>query len=233
MKNSKMKYRINGKLPTANALYQIVGPKAKAFKRQPWKTFAVEVEIALEEEPHKRPRWKEITLVLAIPKNRKRDEFPLFLSTDNSISVEKILEIYSLRWSIEVYFKEVRQYMGLSKEQTGNYVCHYMSVHTTAIRHALFSHIVPTDGEAQFSSIRKWISDGIRLLSFASILWELSGALIFGTSDLFRKLLGDDLPQIVKDCLNATVPELLESALQPNTVSLEEEARAVRAGILQ
>ncbi len=229
MKNSKMRYRINGKLLTAKALYHIIKFKTKASKKQPWKTFAIEVEINLEEEQNKKPRWKAVSLVFAIPKNQKKDEFALFLSTDNSLSKEKVLEIYSLRWSIEVYFKEIKQYMGLLKEQTGNYVCHYMSVHLTAIRYALFSHIFYTEGGGKFGMVRKRISDGMQMLSFATILWELFKAIIFGALDLFRKLLGDDLLRIIKETINTTVLEFLESALQLDATSLQAEARALKA----
>jgi hypothetical protein len=231
MKNSNMQYLFNGKLLTAKALYHSVKFKAKATKKQPWKAYAIKVEINLEKESNKKPRLKAVTLVIVIPKNQKKDNFALFLSTDNSLSTEKVLEVYSLRWSVEVYFKEAKQYMGLLKEQTGNYVCHYMSVHLTAIRYALFSHIYLTEGGGTFGAIRKRISDGIQMLSFATILWELFKAIIFGSLDLFRKLLGDDVLQVIKETINTTVLEFLESALQLDTTSLREEAWAEEAGV--
>ena len=95
MKKTGMSYRINGKLLTAKALYHIAKLKSKATKKQPWKTFAFEVDINLEETANKKPRWKAVTLVFAIPKNQNNDEFALFLSTDNSLSTEKILEVGS------------------------------------------------------------------------------------------------------------------------------------------
>lgn len=103
-----MLYRINGKLLTANTLYQIAKFKSKTTKKQLWKTFAFKVDLNLEEKPNKKLYWKTVTLVFAITKNLKNDEFALFLCTDNLFPTDKILEIYSLRWRVEVYFKEVK-----------------------------------------------------------------------------------------------------------------------------
>jgi IS4 transposase len=49
----------------------------------------------------------------------------------------KILEVYSLRWSIEVYFKEIKQHLGFLKEQSGRYQVAYASVHLAAMRYLL------------------------------------------------------------------------------------------------
>ena len=122
--------------------------------------------------------------------------------------------------------------MGLLKEQTGNYICHYMSVHLSAIRYLLFSHIFLTEGGGKFGTIRKRISDGMQMLSFATVLWELFKALIFGSLDLFAKLLGEDLLQVIKETIDTTVIEFLESALQLDVNSLKGEARAEKAGVL-
>ncbi len=42
----------------------------------------------------------------------------LFLGTDAEMSTTKILEIYALRWGMEIYFKEAKQHPGFLKEQT-------------------------------------------------------------------------------------------------------------------
>jgi hypothetical protein len=46
----------------------------------------------------------------------------------------RILEVYSLRWSSEVSFKEIKQNLGCLKEQSGRYQLAYASVHLAALR---------------------------------------------------------------------------------------------------
>jgi len=40
----------------------------------------------------------------------RKSDWALFLSTDSELRDERLLEIYALRWGIEVYFKEAKQF---------------------------------------------------------------------------------------------------------------------------
>jgi len=60
-------------------------------------------------------------LVWSAPQRSKHENWVVFLTTDLKLSAEKILEIYSKRWAIEVYFKEVKQNFGFLVEQSGKY----------------------------------------------------------------------------------------------------------------
>jgi hypothetical protein len=39
------------------------------------------------------------------------------LSTNVNLEAAKVLEIYALRWAVEVYFEEAKQHLGFLKEQ--------------------------------------------------------------------------------------------------------------------
>ncbi|AJA69231.1 Transposase [Myroides sp. A21] len=43
------------------------------------------------------------------------------ITTDTSLKFVKVIEIYSIRWSIEVFFKEAKQLFGLGKAQSTNF----------------------------------------------------------------------------------------------------------------
>jgi hypothetical protein len=232
MKNSGLKYRINGKEYTAQAIYCLNRFHCEKLNNQPWKTFSIPVELNLEENPNKTPKWTQVQLVFVTPKAGHKKEFALFLCTDTTLGLETILETYSLRWSIEVYFKEVKQYLGLLKEQTGDYACHYASVHLAAIRYLLLSHMLMTEGDGFLGKIRDHVTKSLQLLSFATLLWELFKALIFGTLDQLKALLGDDILQTVKAAIDSTVTEFLSKALQIDPDSLLHEKRAVKAGVI-
>jgi IS4 transposase len=40
-----------------------------------------------------------------------------------------VLEIYALRWAVEVYFKEAKQHLGFLKEQSIHYAAYIASIH--------------------------------------------------------------------------------------------------------
>jgi IS4 transposase len=44
-----------------------------------------------------------------------KHDWAVFLSTDVNLEAAKVLEIYALRWAVEVYFKEAKQHLGFLK----------------------------------------------------------------------------------------------------------------------
>lgn len=235
MRDSNLKFRLSERRLTVNALYHL----AKFYRRPdkhseklPWKTWTLSVELNLAENADRKDDCRRVNLVFSVPKHRTKDEFAVFLCTDTMLSAEEILEVYALRWGIELYFKEVKQYMGFMKEQTGNYSCHYASVHLSALRYILFSHIFMQEGTFYIGKHRKNISDALELMSFASLLWTLFKAIVNGALDDLKSLIGCELLQTVKDHIDCTVTEFLNQALQLDPKSLLEESRAEKAGAI-
>ncbi len=226
MKRNITSFRINGRLLSAKALYWIKKKHARKTKGLPWKSFCAEVEMNIGTATDKDEHWVKVLLVFTVPKDEHSGEFGLFLCTDTGLSKEKVLEVYSLRWSIEVYFKEVKQNMGLLWEQTGNYVCHYASIHLAAIRYLLFTHLLIREGGTSFSGVRNRTTMRIELLTYANLLWEFFKALIHGALAVLIGLMGEKGIAIIKTTIDTTVTEFLEAALQIDCTSFKVEARA-------
>ena len=144
----------------------------------------------------------------------------------------EILRIYALRWGIEVYFKETKQYLGFLAEQTGNYACHYASVHLTAIRFMLLLNSMLERNGASFGELRSEVSGQLETLTFAGLLWELFKALIYGALDHFEKMLGSELLQMIKGKIQTTVDDFLRDALQLDSFSIATELKAEKLGYL-
>ena len=49
----------------------------------------------------------------------------------------EILELYAMRWAIEVYFKESKQHLGFLNDQRTHYAAYVASIHLAAIRFCL------------------------------------------------------------------------------------------------
>lgn len=56
-----------------------------------------------------------------ISKRGKRGAWHTILTTDTKLNFTKAMEIYSIRWTIEVFFKETKQLLGLGKCQSTNF----------------------------------------------------------------------------------------------------------------
>ena len=69
----------------------------------------------------------------------KRGNWQTLLTTDTSLSFTKVLEIYSIRWSIEVFFKEAKQLLGMGKSQSVNFDVQVAQMSITMIQYILLS----------------------------------------------------------------------------------------------
>jgi len=62
--------------------------------------------------------YKGETLKLFYSRFSKRSKWRLLVTTDTSLSYIKAIEIYQIRWSVEVMFKELKQYLYIEKCQS-------------------------------------------------------------------------------------------------------------------
>jgi hypothetical protein len=229
MKRGKLKYRFNGKLYNATELYARFHRKMKAGSgKSRYKTVRIEAEINLQTKANAEPVWQRIVLILSAPKDDSQANWVIFLSTDTEASTEKILEIYALRWSIEVYFKEVKQNFGLLADQSGKYQVAYASVHLAAVRYLLIFEAMLRNGKLSFGEVRDLQSGKLLALSYASLLWTLFRAIIAGALEQFEEMIGKDMLNRIAKALDCAVESFLNDALQisPTHVSLLQKAEA-------
>ncbi len=62
-----------------------------------------------------------------------KHDWAVFLTTGCHLEDSTMLEIYALRWGIDVYFKEAKQHLGLLKEQSIHDSAYLASIHLTAL----------------------------------------------------------------------------------------------------
>ncbi len=229
MKRGKLKYRVDGKLYSAAELYARYQRKMEpANGKSRYKTVRLEAEVNLQTKANAEPIWQPVALILSAPKDASKENWVIFLSTDTEASTEQILEIYALRWSIEVYFKEVKQNFGLLAEQSGKYQVAYASVHLAAVRYLIIFEAMLRNGKLSFGEIRDLQSGKLLALSYASLLWTLFRAIIAGALDQFEEAIGGAMVEKITDALDCAVESFLSDALQitPTHVSLLQKAEA-------
>jgi len=185
------------------------------------------MELPLETNPRQPAQWVEVRLVFSAPvRARSADTWVVFLCTDVTLSEAKILEVYSLRWSIEVYFKEIKQNLGFLKEQSGRYQVAYASVHLAALRYLLLFEAMLRQGRLSYGEIRDRESGRLQVLTYAALLWQLFRALIEGALEGLVRDLGRKVVRRVLDAIDQTVEGYLSEALHmiPEQVSVQLKA---------
>lgn len=215
MKRNKTKYRYKEEDLTLKGLYRKL--KKSDFKKNSKYQYAtINVEFNLA-EPNEPVYWQTVRLLFSRANNSPKGSWVVIMCTDQNLSAEKIFEVYALRWSIECYFKEVKQHFNFLKEQSGDYVVHYASIHLAAMRYILLFHISLTHVKTSFSESRKLICERVELNTFGLITWNYIKPLVYSILDQY---LDDVETAKLKQAINEQVNEFFVKALQMDPQSI-------------
>jgi hypothetical protein len=234
MKRGLLGYPYRGRTYTASQLYAMVQRRMRPQNRRArFKTASLIVSLNLETDERQPARWVEIRLVFSAPvRARSTDTWVVFLCTDVKLSDAKILEVYALRWSIEVYFKEIKQHLGFLKEQSGRYQLAYASVHLAALRYMLLFEAMLRGGQLSYGEVRDRESGRLQTLTYAALLWQLFRALIEGALDGLIRDLGRKVIKKVLAAIDQSVEGFLNDALQISPQQVSVQLKAEELGYL-
>jgi hypothetical protein len=234
MKRNLLAYRYHGRSYTIYQLHGLIQRRMRpAHRRARFKTASLIVGLNLETDPGQPVRWVEVRLVFSAPvRAASADTWVVFLCTNVELSDAKILEVYSLRWSIEVYFKEIKQNLGFLKEQSGRYQLAYASVHLAALRYLLLFEAMLRAGRLSYGEIRDRESGRLQTLTYAALLWQLFRALIEGALEGLVRDLGRKVVKKVLATIDQTVEEFLIQALQISPQQVAVQLKAEQLGYL-
>jgi len=234
MKRGLLTYRYRGGDYTVHQLYGMVRRRMRpASRRARFKTASLVVRLDVNTDPKQPAHWVEVRLVFSAPvRAASADTWVVFLCTDVKLSDAKILEVYALRWSIEVYFKEIKQNLGFLKEQSGRYELAYASVHLAALRYLLLFEAMLRAGQLSYGEIRDRESGRLQTLTYATLLWQLFRALIEGAMEGLIRDLGRRVIQKVLAAIDQTVEGFLNQALQISPEQVAVQLKAEELGYL-
>ena len=234
MKRGLLAYLYHEAPHTASQLYTLVQRRMRPINRRArYKTASLVVSLNLQTDERQPARWVEVRLVFSAPvRTESTDTWVVFLCTDVKLSDAKILEIYALRWSVEVYFKEIKQNLGFLKEQSGRYQLAYASVNLAAVRYLLLFEAMLRAGQLSYGEIRDRESGRLQTLTYAALLWQLFRALIEGALEGLVRELGRKVIKKVLAAINQTVEGFLTEALQISPQYISAQLKAEEFGYL-
>ncbi len=234
MKRGKLTYQYQGRNYTASQLYLKVQRRMKPGQRKArYKTASLSVQLNLQTNPRLPQQWVEVRLVFSAPvRSSDAKSWVLFLCTDLTLSDGKILQVYALRWSIEVYFKEIKQHLGFLKEQSQRYQLAYASVHLAAMRYLLLFEAMLRAGQLTYGQIRDRESGRLQSLSYAALMWQLFRALIEGSLEGLVRDLGRKVIKKVLATIDHSIEQFLHRALQISPEEVAIQLKAEKLGCL-
>lgn len=239
MKKNTMKYRLTER-QEGQQIYRDMDVKAlyKSCVRRQWQKIpglpyqakALDVELNLSSTPDEMEKWIKVRLlfVRGVKAEEKaqpgKHDWAVFLTTDISLEPQRILELYAMRWAIEVYFKEAKQYLGFLKEQSNHYAAYIASIHLTAMRFCMLVIAKSLHQANGISDMRDQLTANATSIDYATRLWQVFRAVIAGALDELKILLGDMVAQVI-DTIERHVQSFFVQALQLDVRTMRLEAK--------
>lgn len=119
----------------------------------------------------------------------------LILTTDLGISFIKVMEVYQIRWSIEIFFKEGKQYLNLGACQSTNFDAQIADTTICMMQHIILSFFKRQNYQQSIGGLFKGLKDEIVEIDIVSriikVFWELVGILCTINGIDFLELQGD------------------------------------------
>ena len=160
----------------------------------------------------------------------KRD-WALFLSTDAQISAAQMLEVYAMRWAIEVYFRESKQHLKWLGEQGRSYATHVASLHLSAACYLMLVYAQLSHNLQSITQAREHIHETVEMLNYAKQLWQAFRVIVYQALDSVQAQLGVQTT-VVMCTIDKKIEDFLVQILQldPQTIRHDHDPGGV--GIL-
>jgi hypothetical protein len=175
LKNGKTRYLYEGKWLNLSQLYHAV--KDKLIKDPelgcPVATVSVKCRNGVEGiivfvKGYKEPAAETVAGV----KRNPEPKWAAIFSTDPTLSARQIVKKYILRWSIEVFFKEAKQRLGLGKEQSRSFAAQVFSTTQSFLRYSILAYLLDKEpADSTIGDMFHQISQETGTLTFCERLW--------------------------------------------------------------
>jgi hypothetical protein len=175
-KMGKTRYLFNDKKLTAKEIIDYHRKTKKLKRSKQLGSYYSEVVV----------NFNEIPVKLFFSKASRKGKWHLLLTTDLDLNFEQAYKIYSTRWSIEVFFKEAKQYLGLGKSQSQDFDAQIATTTICMLQYNLLSVARRfTDYESLGDLFRNTKAETIQL-TVNERIWQIIVEVLTALAELFE-----------------------------------------------
>ncbi|HSH19223.1 MAG TPA: transposase [Draconibacterium sp.] len=127
-------------------------------------------------------------LKLFFSKQGKNGKWKVFICTDTRLTFIKMIEIYQTRWSIEVFFKEAKQLLGLGKCQSNDFDAQIADATITLVQHILLTCKFRYENYESKPGMFALIKEQTTLQRLNQRLWGLFLQIVRAVADIFEDI---------------------------------------------
>ena len=145
--------------------------------------------------------WNDRKVILYSTRNGKNGNWKVIISTDLSLNFIKTIEIYQIRWSIEVFFKESKQMLDLGKSQSEDFDAQIADTTITMIQYVFLALGNRIEKYESLGKLYENTKEAVvelklhdRLIALLTAIIDIIGSLFKNadSEDLFTTIINDD-----------------------------------------
>jgi hypothetical protein len=167
--NGNRKYGCAGGLFSAKEIIALLKTKGKEHRCRKWNTRYFEAIVDYKEAG---------TVKLFMSRYPGQKNWRIFLSTDTTLTYAKMLEIYGIRWTIEVMFRECKQHLLLGKCQSQDFDAQIAGITITFILYTFLTYIKRREDYTTLGGILEYLQQDVCKKNLAERLFELFESLL-------------------------------------------------------
>lgn len=166
--------------------------------------------------------FKGKQLKLFFSKQGKNGKWKVFLCTDTKLSFIKMIEIYQIRWTIEVFFKESKQLLGLGRCQSNSFDAQIADTTITMVQHILLTMRYRIEHYESMTGLFDNLKEAAVKQRLDQRLWGLFIELIQILAVLFEDI--DEQELLEKIFQNEKVNQMVDHILKVKPNNIENAA---------
>jgi len=175
IKMGNTKYEYKGKLMTSKEIIQTLSLQRGRKWSQKMGLYHVECQVKLG----------GMDVKLFFYRRSKRSKWVAMITTNRSLCYLQALKIYSMRWSIEVFFKESKGLLGLGKYQTRNFASLIAEICITALQFNILSTAKRFTDYQTLGGLFRDVSSDTAKLSVTDRIWKTVTKILRKIADIY------------------------------------------------
>lgn len=207
IRNDFRKYIYNGESLNGKQLIKKLSDEGKQKRCRRWNVRYFEVVVHYEGIGNVK------LYICRFPYQKK---WRLFISTDTTLDFMKMMEIYSIRWTIEVMFRELKQHLQLGKCQSRDFDAQVASVTISMILYIVLSYLRRMNAYETIGGLFEFIKDDLCEKNLAQRLWELFDELLQVVINVIAKSGSVDISAFKNSHEYLYLKELFETSFLSN-----------------
>ena len=164
IRNDGRKYNFLGQMFNANEIISKLKDVGSAHRNRKWNVRYYEAAVHYE-------GIGDVQLFMCRYPGQKK--WRVFISTNTALTFVEMMEIYGIRWTIEVMFRETKQYLELGSCQSQDFDAQIASVTITFMLYIFLAYLKRMESYETMGELFRFIQQDCCEKNLAERLWDL------------------------------------------------------------